>query len=306
MPDHPRSDAAAILSEEIARLPEKYRAPVVLCYLEAMSYEAAAASLGVTEDTVRGRLARARERLRGALTRRGVEVPAILDGRRPAIAGGGRPDPDWCRRRPGPRSASRRAGRRALGAISRSVISLCERTCRTMMLTKLKAAAAALVLGVVAAGAVVSAQQPAGGRGEPSDPATKTRRPPQAVPAKGGNLIVDWIPADGQGGKKEITVDPKRHCIHLPRADEPEAGRSPERRGRPPRPGARQDLHGDRLRRGVHERTDGPDADPFPGVVVLYRTDEEDCYAERQIVLAPGKSITFRSPWHIDPKATST
>ena len=40
----------------------------------------------------------------------------------------------------------------------------------------------------------------------------------------------------------------------------------------------------------------GPDADPFAGVVALYCTDEEDAFAERQIVLAPGKSITFRSP----------
>ena len=40
----------------------------------------------------------------------------------------------------------------------------------------------------------------------------------------------------------------------------------------------------------------GVDADPFPGVVALYCTDEEDSFAERQIVLAPGKSITFGSP----------
>ena len=45
----------------------------------------------------------------------------------------------------------------------------------------------------------------------------------------------------------------------------------------------------------MNEQT-GPDADPFPGVVVNYPTDEQDGYAERQIVLAPGKSITFRSP----------
>jgi hypothetical protein len=45
----------------------------------------------------------------------------------------------------------------------------------------------------------------------------------------------------------------------------------------------------------------GVDADPFPGVFVLYGTDEADCYATRQIVLAPRKSITFRSPWLIDP-----
>ena len=37
-------------------------------------------------------------------------------------------------------------------------------------------------------------------------------------------------------------------------------------------------------------------------MVVLYPTDEEDCYAIRQIVLAPGKSIAFRSPWLINPK----
>ncbi len=38
LPDNPRADAATVLSEEIDRLPEALRAPVVLCYLEAMSY----------------------------------------------------------------------------------------------------------------------------------------------------------------------------------------------------------------------------------------------------------------------------
>ena len=157
MPDHPRSEAWAILSEEIARLPEKYRAPVVLCYLEAMSYQAAAASLGVTEDTVRGRLARARERLRKSLARRGVEVPAIVAVTRPAI-------PAVVVRHELVQATARAAirlsagGAASLGALSRSVISLYERTCRTMMLTKLKVSAAAVVLGLVAGSAVVSAQ----------------------------------------------------------------------------------------------------------------------------------------------------
>ena len=123
MPDHPRSEAWAILSEEIARLPETYRAPVVLCYLEAMSYQAAAASLGVTEDTVRGRLARARERLRKSLARRGVEVPAIVAAARPAI-------PAVVVRHGLVQATARAAiglsagGAASLGAISRSVISL--------------------------------------------------------------------------------------------------------------------------------------------------------------------------------------
>ena len=59
MPERARFDATAILSEEINQLPERYRAPIVLCYLQAMSYTTAAAHLGLTEDAVRGRLARA-------------------------------------------------------------------------------------------------------------------------------------------------------------------------------------------------------------------------------------------------------
>jgi RNA polymerase sigma factor (sigma-70 family) len=301
MPDHLRSEAWAILSEEIARLPETYRAPVVLCYLEAMSYEAAAASLGVTEDTVRGRLARARERLRKSLARRGVEAPAIVAITRPAI-------PAVVVRHGLVQTTARAAaglsagGAASLGALSGSVISLYERTCRTMMLTKLKVSAAAVVLGLFTAGAIVSAQQPKGERAEPSGPATTETGPPKAVSTKGGNFIVDWIPADGQGRKKQITVDPTRHCIQLPWA-------SQKRDDRPNDGAVRVDLERGKYYKVtaageafMSEQT-GADADPFPGVAVIYPTDEEDCYAIRQIVLAPGKSITFRSPWLIAPKA---
>jgi RNA polymerase sigma factor (sigma-70 family) len=66
------------LHEEINALPERFRAPVVLCYLQGLSYDAAAGQLGLTNSSLRGRLARARERLRLRLTRRGVAVPAGL------------------------------------------------------------------------------------------------------------------------------------------------------------------------------------------------------------------------------------
>ncbi len=51
---------------------------MVLCYLEGLTYEAAAQRLGLSEITLRGRLARARERLRRGLFRRGVAVPVGL------------------------------------------------------------------------------------------------------------------------------------------------------------------------------------------------------------------------------------
>ena len=66
-----------IIQEEIGRLPEKYRAAVVLCYLEGLTHEMAAEHLGWPVGSVRSRLAWARERLRVRLTRRGVASAAL-------------------------------------------------------------------------------------------------------------------------------------------------------------------------------------------------------------------------------------
>jgi RNA polymerase sigma factor (sigma-70 family) len=72
-------DEYHILHEEVARLPEKYRAAVVLCYFEGLTHDQAAASLRWPVGTVRGYLARARDLLRTRLTRRGV-APAMAAG----------------------------------------------------------------------------------------------------------------------------------------------------------------------------------------------------------------------------------
>jgi RNA polymerase sigma factor (sigma-70 family) len=71
-------DSARVLHEEIARLPEKYRAAVVLCHLEGRTHEEAARHLRCPVGTVKVRLMRARERLRGRLARRGVVPSAGL------------------------------------------------------------------------------------------------------------------------------------------------------------------------------------------------------------------------------------
>lgn len=72
------AEVRAALDEELARLPDRLRAPLLLCYYHGQTQDEAAAELGWTARAVKARVARGRTVLRARLTRRGVELPAAL------------------------------------------------------------------------------------------------------------------------------------------------------------------------------------------------------------------------------------
>ncbi len=77
--DHPdRAEVSVAIDEELARLPERYRAPILLCGLDGLSYEEAAGRLRWPVGTLKSRLSRGRERLAARLTRRGIAPGVVM------------------------------------------------------------------------------------------------------------------------------------------------------------------------------------------------------------------------------------
>jgi RNA polymerase sigma factor (sigma-70 family) len=73
-PIHPPDPSfVSLLREEVSRLPERYRIPVVLCYLNGKTNQEAAAQLSCPVGTIKGRLSRARRTLRDRLSRHGLD-----------------------------------------------------------------------------------------------------------------------------------------------------------------------------------------------------------------------------------------
>lgn len=73
----PMDELHAILDEELERLPEHYRLPILLCELQGQTRKQAAESLGWTEGKLAGRLTRGRALLARRLQKRGVTIPVV-------------------------------------------------------------------------------------------------------------------------------------------------------------------------------------------------------------------------------------
>jgi DNA-directed RNA polymerase specialized sigma24 family protein len=71
-------ELAALLEDELHALPDRYRLPFLLCYVEGQTRDQAARQLGWPPRTLQRRLDQGRELLRLRLTRRGVTLTAAL------------------------------------------------------------------------------------------------------------------------------------------------------------------------------------------------------------------------------------
>jgi|GEM_PF-2854728 len=161
--DERRDDVAPLIHEEIARLPDRYRAPIILCDLEGHTYEEAARLLGRPVGTIKSRLARGREHLRGRLIRRGVSPTVVASPTFLSIESvrstGWAASIDAMSRI----AVQLASGRAAADLVPITVLVLMEASSKMMSLSRLKLAVATLVVGCGAFSLPVISGQPSPG-----------------------------------------------------------------------------------------------------------------------------------------------
>jgi RNA polymerase sigma factor (sigma-70 family) len=219
--DDPRQEDLRLLDEELQQLPEKYRIPLVLSYLQGMTNQEIAVRMTCPIGTVFTRLARGREMLRKRLIRRGVTLSAGLMGA--ALT----PDRTIAALRAELVQGTVRAGRlfaecpeSAAGVLSPNVITLAEGVEKMMASSRRTFVGVVLTLfGIMGSGAGLLAWReklheqentPAAGQ-KPQRPAGAANAQakaaePDALPAdRDRPKIVQVFPADGATDVEPIT-----------------------------------------------------------------------------------------------------
>jgi RNA polymerase sigma factor (sigma-70 family) len=187
-------EQAEILYREIDRLPGPFRLAVVLCYFEGLTLDEAAARLRCPSGTMRSRLARACDKLRRGMTRRGItlSVAAIASAltSRSASACVSSPVCEMTARA----AIQFTAGRVTEGALSASAIELADEVQRAMLVNKLRVVAfALLLLGPVVAGAGLVAQAKTRQAGKPDLHSSTAKVEDNATPGPGRMFVTGHV-----------------------------------------------------------------------------------------------------------------
>jgi RNA polymerase sigma factor (sigma-70 family) len=175
-------DLLAAVNEEIERLPERNRLPVVLCCLEGLSQEEAAQRLGWRPGSVKGRLERGRKRLQARLTRRGLTLSAVLAAA--AVARGG-PGRSVLLAGPTAEAALTFSANGTKAAVPAGAAAMANEVLRAMIFTRMKAGAGVLLLtALLGLGAGEAALHQSASQ-EPGVSQYPGKRPAAAAPAPG-------------------------------------------------------------------------------------------------------------------------
>ena len=205
-----------VFEEELNALPERYRAPVVLCYLEGRTKRQAARALGCPEGTIASRLQRARERLRKRLAARGLALPSAVVAAALSQTTGPAAVPALLVASTVQAAVGRAARHVVAGAASTGAAVLAEGVLRSMYVAKYTVVAAILVLaGLIGVGGTIWATaqaprdaEPAEERSEARDPA---KRPEGAVSNKQAQLwrqleTLEWCLVALDAKKRTLSV----------------------------------------------------------------------------------------------------
>lgn len=125
-----------LLDQELGRLPDKYRVPIILCDLEGRTRREAARQLDVPERTLSTRLARARVMLAKRLSRHGISLSGVAVATAASQSVASAMVSTWLLTATVEAGTCLAAGNTAL--ISAKVVALTERMVKTMLLTTLK------------------------------------------------------------------------------------------------------------------------------------------------------------------------
>lgn len=174
------AEAQTILDEEICRLPEKFREPVVLCCLEGLARDEAAKQIGCPASVLKSRLEQARERLRRRLTARGLTLPCgfgaflLLEGAARAAVPPALIDSTT------KAAIALAAGEAASTVVTAKVAALTEGVLKAMLITKLKAVVyVVLLLGFMITGGSVLTYRTASAKGDQPAAAEAPAKAPQ-------------------------------------------------------------------------------------------------------------------------------